>query len=133
MPQLPVLDKRPAGGGVSDSGTADAAEPKKTPFKLSQLDLGSIGVSVSNSKTKRPGSRKRAATSAALDDDEDPLEEAQVMIMHFLKGARVTNSMGSARLFSFACSHLIMRCWYCAMYNDTYFFIDWGSCVEGPT
>ena len=73
MPQLPVLDKRTTDGGISDG---DMAEPKKTPFKLSQLDLGSIGVGEAN--PKRSGSRKRAAISSALDDDEDPLEEAQV-------------------------------------------------------
>lgn len=75
MPQLPVLDKRPA----DDGGVSNNIPEPKTPFKLSQLDLGSIGV------TKRPGGRKRAAASAALDDDEDPLEEAQVENSTILK------------------------------------------------
>lgn len=73
MPQLPVLDKRPADGGGGGGG---GISESKTPFQLSQLDLGSIGV------TKRPGGRKRAAASAALDDDEDPLEEAQVTLIN---------------------------------------------------
>lgn len=78
MPQLPVLDnKRTAADGRVSDGDIIIAEPnKKAPFKLSQLDLGSIGVSAN---TKGPGGRKRAAAvSAPLDDDEDPLEEAQV-------------------------------------------------------
>lgn len=77
MPELPVLGKRLADRGASDDTSIGMAEPsQKTPFKLSQLDLGSIGV------TKRSGGRRRAAASASasasLDDDEDPLEEAQV-------------------------------------------------------
>lgn len=84
MPPLPVLDKRPADGGISDTCIAGPTEAKKT-FKLSQLDLGSIGVADTN--TKRPGGRKREVASAALDDDDDPLEEAQVKILLSLLGS----------------------------------------------
>ncbi|CAM9120187.1 unnamed protein product [Ectocarpus sp. 6 AP-2014] len=71
MPLLSMLDnKPPADGAISDS---TIAKPP-TPFKLSQLDLGSIGSG------KKTSAKKRAAdTAIASDDDEDPREEAQMM------------------------------------------------------
>lgn len=70
MPLPPMLDTKVADGSIRN----DMAQPK-TPFKLPQLDLGSIGIGRSS------GVKKRAAAVAALDDDdddEDPREEAQV-------------------------------------------------------
>jgi len=68
--------KQPADGGLgSSSGAGEAAQPN-TPFKLSQLDLGSIGMMTR--KRPAPAGKKRAAAIASLDDDEDPREEAQV-------------------------------------------------------
>ncbi|CAM9597836.1 unnamed protein product, partial [Hapterophycus canaliculatus] len=67
MPRLPMLDKpSPCDGALGDS----VAEPE-TPFKLSQLDLGSIG--------KKSRASKREAASPAFDDDDDPREEAQMI------------------------------------------------------
>eukprot|EP00903_Cladosiphon_okamuranus_P022386 g20589.t1 len=79
MPPLPVLGKLPSDGGVSDETKTARFEANKTPFNFSQLDLGSIGVAKTNANinTKRPPGRKRAVTSVTLEDDDDPLEEAQ--------------------------------------------------------
>lgn len=68
MPLPPLLDQR---SPCDDAPSDDVAEAK-TPFKLSQLDLGSIG--------RKSGGNKRQAAAAALDDDDDPREEAQVSI-----------------------------------------------------
>lgn len=70
MPLPPMLDAKAADGSIRN----DMGHPG-TPFKLPQLDLGSIGIG------KRSGAKKRAAAAAAAlddDDDEDPREEAQV-------------------------------------------------------
>eukprot|EP00752_Nemacystus_decipiens_P005599 g5068.t1 len=74
MPELLVLDKCSTNGGV---GNGNVIGPREgLVFQLSQLDLGSISVSGTN--TKRPGGSKRAAASAPLDDDDDdPIVEAQ--------------------------------------------------------
>lgn len=67
MPQPPMLDRPPASDGALSNSNV---EETKTPFKLSQLDLGSIG--------RKSGAKKREAAAAALEDDDDPREEAQV-------------------------------------------------------
>lgn len=87
MPTLPVLDNKPAGGGLGSSSAGEVAQ-QNTPFKLSELDLGSIGMTM-----KRPSGEKRkrggGAAVAPLDDDEDPREEAQVQVIRFFE---VTNT-----------------------------------------
>lgn len=62
MPLPPMLDAQP-GGGESGVGAL--------PFALPMLDLGCIG--------RRPG--KKAVV--ALEDDEDPREEAQVISVQY--------------------------------------------------
>lgn len=70
MPLLSMLDNQPpADGAISDSTVAK----QPTPFKLSQLDLGSIGNAKKTNAKKREFARFHAS-----DDDEDPREEAQV-------------------------------------------------------
>ncbi len=89
MPQLPILDKQQGSGGLGSSSAGEVAQ-QNTPFKLSQLDLGSISMK------KRPAGKKRAAAAAAAsrDDDEDPREEAQVQALDFVK---VTNTLEAAK------------------------------------
>eukprot|EP00752_Nemacystus_decipiens_P005602 g5070.t1 len=83
MPRLPLLGKRAtngangANGANGGVGNGSVIAPQRPTFQLSQLDLGSISVSGTN--TTRLGGRKRAATSAPLDDDDDPIEETQLL------------------------------------------------------
>ncbi|CAN0002597.1 unnamed protein product [Ectocarpus fasciculatus] len=89
MPLLSMRDNQPPADGATSDRTAVAKTP--TPFKLSQLDLGSIGSG------KKTSAKKRAAdTATASDDDEDPREEAQ-MIQLLQQMQRVKQSKENRR------------------------------------